>query len=326
MKQPGIAHLARSIVLVLAVIGALIGLSGAALAAPPTLRVGRSAAAISHDQTVAQNPPPRLYVVVLDVTTSMSWNFAGQGTRSGKTVQCGATSDPNVQRRQCGANAPWRRASERRIFIVKQALLRFVNRLHANDALRLIAFSTRHVTANAAWVRSNAAGKTTLRRAVLDAGNYRGDRYRTAGEAPTASALYLAGQLLAQAPQTAPNGAAYGAPVVILLTDSVANNMLLSDGGWRANDSSCVGVPFREDIATCQVGYTSDSPPLARPITAMALQADQLKQCGPMIYVIALAGVDETGLKDVASAPQSPFFATAQTGAELRASLAVIQK
>jgi len=332
--------LARSVALVLAITGALISLSGVAVAESPALIDHTALAAPGSEQRaglvgpvvyqpqyqiVSPSPQPRLYLVVLDVTSSMSWNFAGQGTRSGKTIQCGATSDPNVQRRHCGANAPWRRVRERRIFIAKQALLRFVNQLHANDTMRLIAFSTRHVTANGAWVRGNSVGKPRLRRAVLDAGKYQGDPYRTAGEAPTASALYLAGQLLAQAPQTASNGTPYGAPVVILLTDSVANNFLLSDGGWRANDA-CSSFPFHEDIAACQVGYTNDNPPLARPITAMALQADQLKQRGTTIFVIGLAGVDETGLRDVASAPQYPFFAAAQTGAELRTILADIRE
>jgi hypothetical protein len=75
-------------------------------------------------------------------------------------------------------------------------------------------------------------------------------------------------------------------------------------------------VPFADDIAACQVGYTSSNPPLPKPITAMLLQADQLKQ-NATVYVIALAHVDETGLKSVASAPAYPFFSTVQRADQL---------
>ena len=53
----------------------------------------------------------------------------------------------------------------------------------------------------------------------------------------------------------------------------------------------------------------------------MMLQADLLKQ-GATVYVIALAGVDETGLTSVASAPNEPYFSSARRSEDL---LAVIQ-
>lgn len=336
MNQPRVTRLAR-LILLLVIIDALSGLS-IAWAAPAQL-IDRSATTTTNangslsvygpvlfrprNQMTSPMPRPREYLVLLDTSRSMSWNFAGQGVKNGQTAQCGPTSDPNVQRVHCGANAPWGTASERRIYIAKQALLGFVDRLNPNDTMRVIAFSTRAVAANDAWT----SDKPALRQAVFQAGKYQGDPYRTAGEVPTASALYLARQLALQAPRTAPNGVAYGPPVVILLTSSVANSFLLSDGGWRFNDRTCLGVPFREDVATCQIGYTNDNPPIPLPITAMALEADRLKhlQPGAAIYVIGLAGVDETGLRDVASLPSYPFFSAARTGAELPGIMAEIQ-
>jgi hypothetical protein len=244
----------------------------------------------------------------------MSWNFAGQGTKHGRDLQCGPAADPNIQRRDCGAGAPWRIKRERRIYATKQAIRHVIDQLYSFDTMRLIAFSTKGISTNQRWT----SNKRRLRHDLLDLGAYQHEPYRTAGEAPSASALFKARQLLAEMPQTAPNGLPYGAPVVIFITDSVANRFLKPNGGWehRPNDI-CPNVPFADDIAACQIGYTSTTPPIPKPITAMLLQADQLKQNTATIYVMALAGVDETGLPQVASAANYPFFASVQSGGQL---------
>jgi hypothetical protein len=268
----------------------------------------------AHAQVTAQTIRPQAYLVIFDATISMSWNFAGQGSKHGRDIQCGPSLDPNIQRQQCGAAAPWRIKSERRIYATKQAIRQVIDQLYSFDTMRLLAFSTKGISANQSWT----ANKRRLRHDLLELGSYRHEPYRTAGEAPSASALFKARQLLAEMPQTAPNGVPYGTPVVIFITDSVANRFLKANGGWehRPNDT-CPNVPFADDIAMCQIGYTSTTPPLPKPITAMLLQADQLMQSAAVVYVIALAGVDETGLKEVASAPNYPYVSTVRQAEEL---------
>jgi hypothetical protein len=271
-------------------------------------------------QAIAGSIQPHAYLVILDATSSMSWNFAGQGTRNGRDVQCGPSSDPNILRESCGAGAPWRHTHERRIYAAKQAIRWLIDQLDPNDTMRLLAFSTRGISTNERWT----ANKRRLRHALLDLGSYQHEPYRTAGEAPGASALFRARQSLVQMPRTAPNGLPYGQLVVIFITDSVANRFLKPNGGWekRPNDT-CPNVPFADDIGSCQVGYTSTNPPLPKPITAMMLQADLLKQ-GATVYVIALAGVDETGLTSVASAPNYPYFSNASRSEDLLAAIQAI--
>jgi hypothetical protein len=268
----------------------------------------------AHARAAYQTVQPQAYLVIFDASTSMNWNFAGQGSKHGRDIQCGLSLDPNVQRQYCGAGAPWRITRERRIYAVKQAIRHMIDNLHSFDTMRLLAFSTQGVSANQRWT----SNKRRLRHDLLNLGSYRHEPYRTAGEAPSASALFKARQLLAEMPQTAPNGVPYRAPVVIFIADSVANRFLKGNGGWENRpDDTCPNVPFADDIAFCQTGYTNTTPPLPKPITAMVLQADQLKQSAAALYVIALAGVDETGLKEVASAPNFPYFSTAQRAEEL---------
>jgi hypothetical protein len=269
--------------------------------------------AAPQPRATTQTVRPLAFLVIFDVTSSMSWNFAGQGTRHGRDIQCGPTADPNIQRQYCGAGAPWRTKQERRIYATKQAIRHMIDQLYSFDTMRLIAFSTKGIDSNQRWT----SNKHRLRQDLLDIGAYLHEPYRTAGEAPSASALFTARQLLAEMPRTAPNGLPYGPPVVIFITDSVANRFLKANGGWehRPNDT-CPNVPFADDIAACQVGYTSTNPPLPKPITAMLLQADLLKP-NATVYVIALAGVDETGLPQVASAPAYPFFASVQSAEQL---------
>jgi hypothetical protein len=271
----------------------------------------------AHAAPAQQIVQPQAYLVILDATSSMSWNFAGQGTRHGRDVQC---VPPNNQQPYCGAGAPWRRIQERRIYAAKQAIRLLIDQLNPNDTMRLIAFSTKGIDTNRRWT----SNKRRLRHDLLDIGAYQGKPYRTAGAAPSASALFKARQLLAQMPQTAPNGLPYSQPKVIFITDSIANRFLKANGGWvnRPNDT-CPGVPNADEIASCHVGYTSSIPPIPKPITAMVLQADLLKQ-GATVYVIALASVDHIGLTLVASAPHYPYFAAAHGPEELLQIIAAI--
>jgi hypothetical protein len=318
---------ARTLAIALLIVTALLGSIQPVAHAAPRWQAGEQAGAPSVRESVVSSPDrrtaaqsirPQAWLIILDATTSMSWNFAGQGTKNGRDVQCGPASDPNVPRQYCGAGAPWRHTHERRISAAKQAIRLLIDQLDRNDTMRLLAFSTKGISTSQHWT----ANKRSLRHELLDLGAYQHEPYRTAGEAPSASALFKARQLLGQMPRTAPNGLPYGQPLVIFITDSVANRYLKANGGWenRPNDT-CPNVPFADDIASCQVGYTSSIPPVPKPITAMILQADLLKQ-GATVYVIVLAGVDDTGLTNVASAPVYPYFARAVRSEDL---MAIIQ-
>jgi hypothetical protein len=247
--------------------------------------------------------PPHAYVVVLDASASMSWNFAGQGTRNGQDIQCGAPADPNVPRAVCGPESPWRVVNERRIYVAKQALMALIDQFGPNDTMRLVAYGD-NITTTVDW----SSDKTALKQAVLAAGQYNGDPYWTSGRSSNASGLYAARQALALAPPPTPGLMAE--PVVIFLTDSVANQLLAADGSPQIYSGAdiCPTNMFAADTATCMAGYLSDGTP--RPITAMVLQGELLKQIST-VYVVGLAGVDETGLLLVASASNYPFFSVA---------------
>src|SRR6185436_11139371 len=144
-----------------------------------------------------------------------------------------------------------------------------------------------------------------LKAAVDAAGKVNNDPYKTDGRTPSATGLAAGNQVLAKAPDQAPDGQTYKR-VVIFLTDGVAN--IFRDGSPPSYTGNCVGSS--SEVASCNVGYTNGKP---MPITAMGLEADSLKQLA-QVYVIGLAGVDETGLKDVASGPNPPFFSSAKNG------------
>jgi plastocyanin len=261
---------------------------------------------------------PTQYEIVLDASESMSWNFAGQAGNASSPIQCIPTNPA------CAGQA-WEPAEERRVAIVKQALNGLIDELGPDDAMRITAFSGNLAgnfgTQNAidgltqTLPASGWSGdKIVLKEAVSDAGAVNNDPYLTSGLAPSATGLAAATQVFATAPITAPNGLAYKR-VAIFLTDSVANVFL--DGEVNNGTGGC-SPPGGYDIGACQVGVATGG--RSRPITAMVEQADALKQLAH-IYAIALAGVDETGLASVASAPSYPFFATAQSGADLEAIL-----
>src|SRR5262249_21452422 len=93
-----------------------------------------------------QDVRPIAYEIIMDVSGSMSWNFEGQGTINGNTVQCeSTTANPNSVDCGAGSDSPWKTVSERRIYVLKQALAKqggFIDNMKQNDMMRVIAFST----------------------------------------------------------------------------------------------------------------------------------------------------------------------------------------
>jgi hypothetical protein len=141
------------------------------------------------------------------------------------------------------------------------------------------------------------------------AGAYKNDSYRTSGGTPAANAFKKAREVLSTAPHTAPDGQIYH-QAVIYIGDGMANYFL--DSGVNNADDVCPDVnpvSLRWVTVRCQTGVTASGK--LRPITAMIDQANQLKQENPYttIYAIGMAGVNPTGISEVASSPDDFFTA-----------------
>ena len=268
-----------------------------------------------RNKSVPASRPPVEYEIILDVSGSMSWNYAGQTGSSSHPTQCTGV----VYTSPCDGG--WSPTSERRIYIAKQAIKSFIDQMQPNDSMRIVAFSGNlnsnygdqnainnltHAYPTTGWSSDHTALKDGVD--CAGAGDNTppcGNFYSTNGRTPSATGISAGNQALAAAPAQAPDGQTYKR-VVIFLTDGVAN--VLKDGKAPTYTGSC-----GSEIATCNTGTVNGVP---MPITAMGLAADSLKQLAT-IYVIALAGVDETGLTNVASAPSYPFFSSSENGNDL---------
>ena len=261
-----------------------------------------------RSKEVPQSRPPVQYEIILDISGSMSWNFAGQTGSNGSPTQCTGVAWNNA------CYNGWNPTSQRRIRIAKDAIKGFIGNMAANDTMRIVTF---HDELNSGYSNSRAisnltaalpadwsSDQTVLKNAVESISD------STAGVTPSAVGIAAGNQVLASAPTKDPVSGQTYKRVVIFMTDGVAN--VRRDGRRESYTGSC-----GTEIASCNIGYTDSNPPVAKPITAMSIEADSLKQLGT-IYVIAVAGVDETGLKNVASAPNYPFFASAENGADLQ--------
>ena len=261
---------------------------------------------------IPKSRPPVQYMIIQDVTGSMSWNFDGYGWdhSKNKAILCTGSNTTNCS----GLGNYWPDQTQRRIYIAKNALNAFIDQMQPNDVMRIVSFSGDRSKPNDqaaineltdTWPSQWTGDKATLHTAVKQLGSANGDQYLTTGRTDSATGIAAANQVLAAADDQAPDGQTYKR-VVIFITDGVAN--VYRDGTQDNGDGSC-----GSEVASCHVGYINGKP---KAITAMGLEADSLKQLAP-IYVIALANVDETGLKDVASAPNPPFFNSAKNGADL---------
>lgn len=264
---------------------------------------------------------PIAYQIILDVSGSMSWDFNGYGTVSGRNYQCQSPDNPNplelpyYSRCYGGPNSAWRVAEERRIYIAKQAINDLVDQMEEEDVMRIVAFASgNHIIGRANAKVYPEAGwsgdRNALEQAVLMAGDWQGDPYNTRGGTPSAQAVQVGRGVWDELPETAPNGIEYK-QVVIFMTDGVANIFL--NGQTNTARDICGHMPSPQAVSTadpCQLGVTNNG--TLRPITAMIDQASQMKQEQPGIdiYTIGLAQVDSTGLSEVASQPDMHFMAS----------------
>ncbi|GAB4189892.1 MAG: VWA domain-containing protein [Roseiflexaceae bacterium] len=305
---------------------------------PPPLKVDQpnpnlvGSLAVLPEARDAASKQPVQYAVVLDVSGSMNWNFNGQAVISGQVRQCGAGADANLNalRAQdfaaCNTSTAtlWSPVEERRIYVAKQSLMQFIDLIDPNDWMQVIAYSGAKVEAVGTSALGDAAGKAKLKQAVLDAGKTNGDPYVARGGTPTATGLLRAREILgaASTPKKAPNGQDYK-QAVLLVTDGVANFYRDTNNGRYSPSGINVGWDNRaqDQYPRCEIGY-SERPDcqtgyadttigkVARPLTAMVNEGTELQK-NAQVFVIALAGVDATGLPSVASQEGYPWFAPA---------------
>ena len=292
--------------------------------APPTnnFTVGGSVTYLPRYRTYPDINRPVQFLLILDVSGSMSWTFDGRGVQNGQVVTC-----TNPTQRCVSIETAWTNPQERRIYTAKQVLRSFVAQidedrrsgLRPHDTVRMVTFTGRlgnfvndrgEVGNNnralndltdvlpAGWTNDRA----TLEAAINNAGMVDGDPYMTAGATPSAVAFARASQVFATAPERAPNGMRYRR-VVIFVTDGVAN--VLRNGMQNNYGTGC---DLGAENVGCQMGDPLPDGSL-RPLNAMVAEAQALKEAyirpsDGSVYVVALSPTFEaTGLNLVASQP-----------------------
>jgi Putative Flp pilus-assembly TadE/G-like len=265
-------------------------------------------------KTVPSSRPPVQYEIILDVSGSMSWKFDGYGYKNGSAVLCTGTTA------SCSGSAyAWPDQTLRRIYVAKQAIKAFIDQMSTGDTMRIVSFSGGAISPTGnnnainqltdVWPSQDwSSDKTVLKAAVDSAGSVNNNPYLTDGRTPSAAGIASGSAVFSSAPKQEPSpGTQTYKRVSIFLTDGVAN--IRRDGSAPTYSSGC-----GSEIATCNTGTVNG---VALPITAMLNESDNIKKVIDTIYVIALAGVDETGLKQVASAPNYPYFSSSPTGSDL---------
>lgn len=271
---------------------------------------------------------PIRFLVVLDVTGSMNWNFAGQGTVSGNNVSCVDGSQTCNTVPNTGPKTAWGNESERRIYIAKKVLRDFVDEMSAqsatrpDDVMRIVTFagdfndfinSDGDVGDDTAAVNDLTKvlpstwsnNPTTLKSAIDDAGQVGQGPYLTDGATPSSAGLARATQVLdaLPSPDVGPTTGQLYRNVVIFVTDGVAN--VLRNG--MLNNYKCDA-----ETVACQAGIIEyNGQQIRAPLEAMVYEANILAQehvipTGGQTYVVALgSNTDKTGLDAVATSGQA---------------------
>lgn len=287
-----------------------------------------------QEQDIPSSRQPIDYVMLMDTSGSMNWNFAGRAHMSNREVQCTFNpATPNENVIQCNGT-PWKTESERRIYQAKQATMSFIDKMEPEDAMTIIGYSSNDYTMNQTGTRQfgTPQGKELLRKAVLDTGKTGSDPYIVGGGTPSPRALMRSREVFAGLPKTAANGKEFKR-VVIFLTDGVANhfdkkyNVPWGNNQWSnkaTDDPTCTGNNVGENVS-CQTGYVNDDPSgIKRPITSMAYHGQQLHNDEVIVYAIMMGAADKTGLDQVASQPTFPWYSTATKNSDVNEIFAAI--
>lgn len=189
---------------------------------------------------------PIRFVVVMDVSGSMNWNFDGIG-RGG--VQCGYTDRENANQVICNsANSAHENKEERRIYVTRKSLEYLISLLHIEgndtqdpnqmdrpyDQMAILTYNNEFINGGTPLQRRNYAAfsmtefssnKDVLLKYARESGAFRNwQDYLTIGGTNTAAGLFEAGRLLSGNNRVTHNGRTYNyKTVIILITDGVAN-------------------------------------------------------------------------------------------------------
>jgi hypothetical protein len=291
----------------------------ASLTTPPasdTLTLSGQVSIYPHyaQGTVLDNPSIQ-YIVVLDVSGSMIWNFDGVGSQNGVAAQCQGGNSPI----QCDSNSPYLGPiTERRIAIAYDALGLLADTFRDGvDQAQIVTFSgsnypfpdefastdaeamanySRVYDDNGDWIDTAADFRTAISEATLE--NLSGSaRFTTTGATPSAIGLARAREIFSDA---ANDRDSLGRPykrAVIFITDGIAN--VTRDG--QINE--CEGLD-------CQTGNSDgmlvDGSVQARaPIPAMNDEAADLlnliEDSDGSIYAIAIGSIGTQALEGVTS-------------------------
>jgi len=294
---------------------------------------------------------PVRWTVVLDVSGSMSADFAGRCDRGSGNFpagqnywQCanGPVGAPAVQVVGVGATYYWNAVEERRIYVAKQALEVLARQLNMPgnggydpsrppDELGLVWYNQQAARDGNSF--AYASDVAQIINAVRQAGAVNGDGYRTSGGTNAGAGLYRATLLL----DAAPVSVSYGGQTyqyddrVLLLTDGIANLFLdksaatlyggASDIGTYPLDHAC-RLPNVLEIAACQTtevgGLTTGIGGVAagmdRPLTQAGKVSLEALRPRASVFVIALSNLPSTVLQDaIASTPGAYFAAETRT-------------
>ncbi len=242
---------------------------------------------------------PLRFVVVMDVSGSMNWNFDGLGKGG---MQCGYTDKENANQRICNsANSAYDVKEERRIHVTRKSLEYLVSLLHIEgndtqdpnqigrpyDQMAILTYNNEFINGGTRFQQRDfptlsmtefSSDKNTLIKYARESGAFRNwQNYVTVGGTNTAAGLYEASRLLSGNNRITHNGRTYEyKTVVILITDGVANTLFDPDHPTRSGFDNNQADFFP---AGSECRCHSLSADLVPPGCAQALNVDEKADC-----------------------------------------------
>ncbi|GAB4152390.1 MAG: VWA domain-containing protein [Roseiflexaceae bacterium] len=261
----------------------------------------------SFAQYGGQTERPIQFIILLDVSGSMSWSFDGRGNIGGTIVQCQGPSTTGAPIGNCaggGSATAFPDTNQRRIKIASDLLQQFVASLRPRDQVRFVTFTGSFGAGNDNPIADDQAledltydalngwsnNTTQINNVIESVTRGASGNYTTEGATPSAVGLARVRQILASAPAVDPETGLGYKRAVIFLTDGVAN---VSRGGYEY-----VCPDGASDDLECQSGpYDGFNPTRYKPVSAMHQERELLNNMlitedtntnGNGIYAIAL--------------------------------------
>lgn len=267
---------------------------------------------------------PQDVVIVLDASGSMNWTWKGVGsytsdsqsslgqyTKSGNDLDCVALLAKYKETIGCQSTEAYKDYKQRRLYQAKQVIRDFLTSFgwNTNDRVAVVTYNgdkdteggdTHFLPAGGLQKLDDLSGNTFADQMINEAASKfqndpdKGKLYTTVGASPGAQGLKLAKQLLDGAPNDMDRSRS-----VIFLTDGLLN---VFDNGTRNSPETIEANYDKTDVKALPINQAIAR---AHAITAKTNPKNAL------LYVIALGSTfDKSGLPNMASSPESPYFAT----------------